>query len=248
MSTIDEVARMQAQGMSEQDIVSNMKSKGASGQEIMNAISQSKIKQAVSNNDGLPPMPEEPPMPSSQMPSFEAPSSSGQPSENYFPGQGSQNGQEEYSAQSLGGNYGDMQPSMMSQPAQNAAEYSSAGQETAGGQYGYQDNSVGDYPAYQPYQDSMSSDMVTEISEQVVNEKMSALHDKLESIMDMRTIVEANMINLNDRLKRMEKIIDQLQVSVLKKIGDYLTDVQDVKKELEETQKSFVAIHKKKKH
>jgi len=93
----------------------------------------------------------------------------------------------------------------------------------------------------------MSSDVITEISEQIVNERLSALQDKIEKILDMRTVVEANMTNLNDRLKRMEKIVDQMQVSILKKVGEYMTDIQDVKKELEETQKSFVAIQKGKK-
>ncbi|MFH1803229.1 MAG: hypothetical protein ABH864_07340 [archaeon] len=162
------------------------------------------------------------------------------------------------------GEYSGMQPSLMSQqgaPSPGGGEYSAAapggpgmGQEAVGGEYGAGEGMQdpyggGAYPMYQPYQDAMSSDMITEISEQIVNEKLSALHDRLEGVLDMRTIVEANMVNLNDRLKRMEKIVDQMQVSILKKVGEYLTDVQDVKKELQETQKSFVSIQKgKKKH
>jgi hypothetical protein len=140
------------------------------------------------------------------------------------------------------GEYAGMQPSMLNQPG---GEYGQVGQEYAGGvqdPYGAEA-----YPMYQPYQEAMSSDVITEISEQIVNERLSALQDKIEKILDMRTVVEANMTNLNDRLKRMEKIVDQMQVSILKKVGEYMTDIQDVKKELEETQKSFVAIQKGKK-
>ncbi|MBU0907444.1 MAG: hypothetical protein KKE05_04795 [Nanoarchaeota archaeon] len=144
-----------------------------------------------------------------------------------------------------GGEYAGMQPSLMTQGAPQGGE---SEQEYVGGP-GVQDPYGSEaYSMYQPYQEAMGSDMITEISEQIVDEKLSVLHDKIEKILDMRTIVEANMINLNDRLKRMEKIIDQVQVSLLKKFGEYLTDVQDVKKELEETQKSFVSIHKGKKH
>ena len=40
----------------------------------------------------------------------------------------------------------------------------------------------------------------------------------------------------------MEKIIDRLQLSILQKVGDYLTNVEDIKKELAETQKSFKSM------
>lgn len=164
------------------------------------------------------------------------------------------------------GEYSGMQPSLMSQQGGpggpgGPGEYSAVGgapQPGAGGAQeadyaGGQGGGFGDpygaeaYPMYQPYPEAMGSDMITEISEQIVEEKLAGLQDKLERVLDMRTIVEANMLNLNDRLKRMEKIVDQMQVSILKKVGQYLTDVQDVKKELHETQRSFTAIHKDKK-
>ncbi|MFH1290396.1 MAG: hypothetical protein ABIH92_03240, partial [Nanoarchaeota archaeon] len=102
------------------------------------------------------------------------------------------------------------------------------------------------YPQYQPYQEAMSSDVITEISEQVVSERLSVLQDKLENVIDMKTVFEAKTSNLDERLRRMEKIIDKMQLSILQKVGEYMTDVKDVKKELEETQKSFSAIQRKK--
>lgn len=145
------------------------------------------------------------------------------------------------------GEYAGMQPSLISQGqvGQGQGEYARVGQQYAGG--GMQDYGADAYSSmYQPYQEAISSDVITEISEQVVNERLSALQEKINKILDMRTVVEANMTNLNDRLKRMERIVDQMQVSILKKVGEYMTDIQDVKKELEETQKSFVSIQKTK--
>lgn len=166
------------------------------------------------------------------------------------PGQGqdlygaySAQGGDPYSMQEGSGEYSGMQQSMVTS---QGAGYAQVGQDYSMGA-GTQNYGAEAYPMYQPYQDVMSSDVITEISEQVVTERLSALQDKIEKIIDMRTVVEANMNNLNDRLKRMEQIVDQMQVSILKKVGDYMSDISDVKKELEETQKSFVAIQKSKK-
>ena len=307
MSALDEVSRMQSQGMSSDQIVNQLRAKGVPEQEIVNAMSQSQIKQAVTGGGDQNLLGQGPPMgldqtnpiPPSQFPGgpqispqfngaggsfgqgpqggfgegqfvqqggFSGPPQAGdsymggefggpQPGEPYVGQPGGPQGQDmygAYSAQPAGpysglegsGEYSGMSPSMMSPPSemgQVGGEYW-GGEAAVQGPYGAEA-----YPMYQPYQEALSSDVITEISEQVVNERLSALQDKIEKIIDMRTIVEANMNNLNDRLKRMEKIIDQMQVSILKKVGEYLTDVQDVKKELEETQKSFVAVQRGKK-
>jgi len=98
------------------------------------------------------------------------------------------------------------------------------------------------YQQYQPYQEAMSSDVITEISEQVVAEKLSAMQDKLEKALDFRTVAEARITSLNERLRRIEGILDRLQLSILQKVGDYVNDVRDIKQELLETQQSFKAI------
>ncbi|MBS3076967.1 hypothetical protein J4233_01715 [Candidatus Pacearchaeota archaeon] len=295
MTVMDEVVRMQSQGMNQDQIASQLRARGMPEQEVANVISQSQIKQAVAgagsaeqNLLGQGPsmntsFDQTNPMPPNQFPGEQqAPSPFGdyvgqfgtqsqtqnqqgqnpQTQNDSYAGFGSppSPGQESYGAYSAQagdpygaygegvtpetGEYAGMQPSMLSQGAESG-EYAQVG---GGGQGAVQEPYGAEaYPAYQPYQEAMSSDMITEISEQVVNERLSSLHDKIEKIIDMRTIVEANMTNLNDRLKRMEKIVDQMQVSILKKVGEYMTDIQDVKNELEETQKSFVAIHKTKK-
>jgi len=102
-----------------------------------------------------------------------------------------------------------------------------------GGQVG------GGYDQYQPYQDVMSSDVITEISEQVVEERLSEMHDRLEKAISFRNIAETKIINLDDRLRRIEQILDRLQLSLLQKVGDYVNDVRDIRTEMEETRKSF---------
>jgi tetrahydromethanopterin S-methyltransferase subunit B len=106
-----------------------------------------------------------------------------------------------------------------------------------------QSNQQQGYPEYQqqydPYSSGISTDTISEIAEQVVLEKLSPLKEHIEQIISFKTTIEARMESLDERLKRMEKIIDRLQLSILQKVGEYITNVDDIKKEIGETQKSF---------
>jgi hypothetical protein len=181
----------------------------------------------------------------------EAPS----PGENYREGSEEFPVPTEYSA----GNRGTegMQPSMLVKGDQYQdgkeipTEYSAApssGQDQGSYPQGMETSQVGGpgdayaqdvYQQYQPYQEAMSSDVITEISEQVVSEKLSAMQDKLEKALDFRTIAETKISSLNERLRRIEQILDRLQLSILQKVGDYVNDVKDIKNELIETQRTF---------
>lgn len=102
-------------------------------------------------------------------------------------------------------------------------------------QQGYQDYSQGQ-------QQAVSSDTISEISEQIVAEKFSTIKSELEKVIDFRNTVETKMQIMDDRLKQIEKIIDRLQLSVLQKVGEYITNVDDIKKEVIETQKSIKSL------
>ncbi len=110
----------------------------------------------------------------------------------------------------------------------------------------YAQTSETSYPDYQQnyesYAPAVSSDTITEIAEQVVLEKLSPLRDRIEQIIGLKTSMQAAVENLDERLKRMEKIIDRLQLSVLQKVGEYVNNVSDLKTELQETQKSFKSL------
>lgn len=225
MGTTDEIKRMQEEGMSEQEIGETLRKRGVSEREVSNAMSQAKIKAAVGSADE---------QPVQGFSDAQSASSAGM-----VPSQQEQQ-ETEYSGQQ--GDYSEMQPSMLGQE-QEMQEAGYPGQMQQ--DYGAAPDAYGAYPQYQPYQEAMSSDLITEISEQVVNEKLSIMQDRLENAIDFRTVAESRISSLNERLKRIEQIIDKLQVSVLQKVGEYMTNVGDLKQELRETQKSFTALHKK---
>jgi len=105
--------------------------------------------------------------------------------------------------------------------------------------YGYQDQQQ--YSQYTP-----SSDTISEISEQVVSEKISSLKADINKVIDFKTTFDSKIDFLDQRLKRIEATIDKLQLSILQKVGQYVNDVSDLKSEIIETQKSFKSLLDKK--
>ena len=76
----------------------------------------------------------------------------------------------------------------------------------------------------------------------VIQEKLEDTSEKLKQIASFKTSIEAKIESIDSRLTRIEKVIDRLQLSVLQKVGDYIINVDDIKKELIETQKSFKSL------
>jgi hypothetical protein len=213
MGLLEEVQRMRQTGMQDDQIILKLQEQGNPYRAISEAMSQSKIKQAVEEPEiPLPPMPSD-----SQMP------------------------QQEYQQE----NMQEMQPSMPTQQeSQNQQQEYFSGYTPEAQTQGYQQN----------YETGggLSSDTIMEISEQIVSEKLSDVRKKLEKISNFKTELETKTEAIEDRLKRIEKIIDTLQASVLRKVGDYVTNVEDIKTELIETQKTFAKVlgqkHHDKKH
>lgn len=97
-------------------------------------------------------------------------------------------------------------------------------------------------PQFQQYSSGVSSDTITEIADQIVSEKTVYLKNDIERMKDISNTIASRMEFIDERLKRIEKIIDRLQLSILQKVGEYVTNVDDIKKELIETQKSFKSL------
>ncbi|MEI6731166.1 MAG: hypothetical protein WCK90_00645 [archaeon] len=143
-----------------------------------------------------------------------------------------------------------MQPSMMSQQeSQEASETSYPSEQDQQQQAPHEQYAlpapgaaVSDqqYQGYQPTQ--ISSDTIAEIAEQVTMEKLGSIRQYLEKTLDMKNTFESKMDSLSERLQRIEKIIDRLQLSILQKVGEYVTNVEDIKKEMQDTQSSFKAM------
>src|SRR3989344_1899596 len=212
MGALEEIQRMQQAGMGEEEIITKLQEQGISYRDISEGMAQSKIKAAVEGQYA---------------------NSAEQAQTNYEDAASANNTFIDSSTppQAPQG----MQPSLLQPPAQQSTEqqeYFPAYQQE-NQQQGAYDNQGYDYTSA-----ALSSDTITEISEQIVSEKMSDIRKKMEKLISMKTEMEAKTESIEERLKRIEKIIDSLQSSVLRKVGDYVTNVEDIKRELVETQKT----------
>jgi len=253
MGTLEEIKKMQQEGRSDEEIAYVLASKGIPQPEIQNYIAQSKIKEAVESPSarGIP----NPPMvrPSQQSMQEMVPSmiDSGKSQQQYTPQESTQDYGKQY--QTTG--YDSQQYSAQNQQYQQQAsaqnqQFQQQDPNYSSPQYGQQyEPAQYEDPAYasQDYgSGSISSDTINEIAEQIVTEKISQIRNKIEESISSKNIIETKIEYLDERIKRIEKVIDRLQLSVLQKVGDYMTNVEDIKQELIETQKSFKALQSQK--
>jgi hypothetical protein len=195
MGLIEEVQELKSSGASEDKIVAILQERGYTKRDILDGISQSQIRDAVSSDNEA----------------QYAQESSYQESQR------------------------DISPSLTNEKVPQAQEY------TQEPQYNYQE------PQYTQYDQSSyapqnSADTISEISEQIVSEKLSPIREQLEKIIDMRNNFEARTAHLDERLKRIESILDKLQMAILERVGDYASNLQSIKDEMIETQKSFKSL------
>lgn len=215
MTTIEEVMRMQKSGKTDKDIVIELSGRGFPLNEISEALSQTRIKAAVSQSEAA------------------------------------------AAAQSPGTSISESQSEPMTRELESPTPVSlmNRGQPPEGySQYPYQESAPmapsPNQQAYLPipgqgqYQDygysapSYSSDTITEIAEEIVAEKFFSIKEDLEKIIDFKNTVQTKIEYLDERLKRIEKIIDRLQLSILQKVGEYVNSTEDIKKEMVELEKS----------
>ena len=255
MSTLEEVKQMQAQGMQENEIVDTLQQRGIQYKEISEALAQSKIKAAVEAPTNEP-SDEKKANSMTQEAPFNMPKSPMQP----IPTPNTQQKSKENSSEAIPGmqqsimnssspNTQSQYPEISQQPqeyfpqtptpeSQTYPEYQDYGNDNYGYDQGYQD-----YPSYDyAMPGSISPDTISEISEQIVAEKMLEVRKHLNKFTDFKTEIEAKAEAIEQRLTRMEKIIDALQTSVLHKVGEYGTNISDIKKELITTQKTFAKL------
>ena len=230
MGVYDEIKRMQQMGLSQQDIVGSLQQKGFSQQQIETALSQEQIRQAVISPPIDQSQNQEEQLYSQNISSAPQPLTMQQSMMPPMPEEQMENTPSPYA----------------SPPEQYAPQDAYAPQESYApqdqSQYPQENYPVQDYSQQYP-EPQQSSDLIAEITEQIVSEKLASIKTQLEKTIDLKTITETKISHLDERMQRIEKIIDRLQLSILQKVGEYTTNVSDIKKELLETQKSFKTIN-----
>jgi hypothetical protein len=136
----------------------------------------------------------------------------------------------------------EMQPSVMEVPEQQyqyqQQDYQQPPQEQyAQGQAMPQEQQYYEYP-----QIGITTETVTEIAEQVITEKMASVKKQTDALSDFKTLSESRTISMDERLKRIEMIIEKLQMTILGKVGEYGQAFQDIRSEMTGMQESFSKV------
>lgn len=233
MGVLEKISRMRDEGHTDEDIASQLKEKGVSPKEINDAFNQAKIKSAVSEGQDFG--------------DFEVPQQNQSPQSSQSPptSPGSQDQDEGYYQESQ--NEYEEDP-YTPQPIQEE-QYSQYPSQSQGyDEYSPQQNQGDYYPQEQYSYGSANTDTIIEISEQVFSEKIERIRKKIEDFEEFRVLSETKLQNISERLKRIESIIDKLQISILDKIGSYGDNLSSIKKEMSMMQDSFRKITDSPKH
>lgn len=210
MAALEQVMQLKEQGYSEQDIVQYLKDQGVSPKEIYDALGQSTIKSELNRESAY--------------------------NQGTFPASANQqigNGDYNTSSQPIPMDYS-MQPSMMNPKEQQMPE---ASQEQYPG-YQYQQPQQG-YQDYYPEYQSSDVETITEIAEQLFEEKNEKLQKQISSLTAFKEETLAEIERINQRLEKIENNFNNLQASIIKRIGEYGEDIKSIAKEMHANQESF---------
>jgi len=124
-----------------------------------------------------------------------------------------------------------MQQSIMPQYPEQAPKYSE--QAPAQQEYYYPETTQA-YPeqAYYP-QESLDTETITEIAEQVIIEKIQELNKELGNIPAFKAETKEKIQNLDERLKKIENSIEKLQQAIIGKIGEFGESSAAIHKDLD---------------
>jgi len=94
------------------------------------------------------------------------------------------------------------------------------------------------YPEYQPQQ-QVDVETINDIAEQIAEEKSEKLKIQIASIARIKEELVGEVKRIDIRLTKIENTMESLQMAILKKIGSYGQDIQNISKEMHQTQESF---------
>jgi hypothetical protein len=215
MGILEQPIKMKEEGVPEEEIIDELSRQGISPREIDDTLRQAQIKSAVSN-------PEENPESQPSIMSENVPS----PNDVYQPTPYDNQQPQEYAQQE------EYVPSPQDQYSPLPPEQYLQGQE----QY-YQ---PGGYEQYSPV--GIDTDTIMEIADQVFADKIKNTLKLLDATSEAAIMLQTKMENLSERVKKIENIIDKLQIAILEKIGSYGGNLESIKKEMSMMQDSFSKV------
>jgi hypothetical protein len=106
-------------------------------------------------------------------------------------------------------------------------------------QYIPQETQEQEYAPSEGYAPAVDTDKIIEIADQIFSDKIKTFQKVLDATSEAAIMLQTKIENVSDRLKKMENIIDRLQIAILEKVGSYGQDLGSIKKEMSMMQDSF---------
>lgn len=219
MGILEQVVSMKRGGISDSEIINQLSHQGNSPYEISNALKQAEIKNAVSGYSENEEEMQPSIMPSGEAPQPIIPGRNETSEEVYTPTEETYAPQQQYT-----------QPTTDYQPRTQEPQY---------------------YPqteTYQEYTPTGNADTMIEIADQVFSEKIRKLQKVIETTSETAILLQNKFENLSERVKKIENIIDKLQIAILEKVGSYGQNLESIKKEMTMMQDSFSKVISSPKH
>ncbi len=113
------------------------------------------------------------------------------------------------------------------------------------GQEQYQEQYAQAQQAYAPEQyqyQQPSSEMTTEIVDSLISEKLGDMSKKLLILDEARKSSEVKLSSINERLKKVENIIDELHAAIIKRMGEYGENIKGISSEIRGMQDNFSKV------
>jgi len=92
---------------------------------------------------------------------------------------------------------------------------------------------------YSPSANGVDTDTIIEIADQLFSEKIKKFQKQIDTSTEGDALLQTKLENVSERLKKIEMIIDKLQIAILEKVGSYGQNLESVKKEMSMMQDSF---------
>ena len=93
----------------------------------------------------------------------------------------------------------------------------------------------------------IDSETMIEVAEQVFSEKIKKIEEDLRNLKEFKIIASPNLKDLEERIKRIEKNFDKMQIAILERVGSFGRNVNSLKKEIGMVEDSFEKMNRDRK-
>lgn len=219
MALLERINFLRQQGLNDTQIVTTLKQEGNSFNDINEAFSQEKIKAAIysdtqNNNSEM----QQSIMPNNQeLPSISTSSDQVSSTAPMQADTGYNPSNAQYQAYMQEQQSAPIQENYSNNPNYNSSEY---GQETY-------------------YSQGLDVETVREIAKQEIEEALRLLGQSVENLSKSKNEMVYQIKNLDERINKIESIIQEIQSAIIHKMGEYGEAIQGISQEVKATQDSF---------